>query len=185
MAKNQYTALNLTVCGFAKKILGYGAAHKFGMYDLGAQALNKVGIKNDDKLSNKKFVLKHYDYIRHIYKLNLEETFKLVKNAKLTYPRLDKPKYIIAQESKTPIVAKDEFLQSYEWRKLRMEALKKYGAKCQCCGATPATGAVMNVDHIKPRKHFPELALSLENLQVLCHECNHGKGNWDETDWRG
>ena len=73
---------------------------------------------------------------------------------------------------------------TYEWRKVRMEALKKYGAKCQCCGATPASGAVMNVDHIKPRKLFPHLALDLNNLQVLCHDCNHGKGNWDMTDWR-
>lgn len=80
--------------------------------------------------------------------------------------------------------ASDAFLMTYEWRKVRMEALKKYGAKCQCCGATPAHGAVMNVDHIKPRKLFPHLALDLNNLQVLCHDCNHGKGNWDMTDWR-
>lgn len=80
--------------------------------------------------------------------------------------------------------ASDAFLMTYEWRKVRMEALKKYGAKCQCCGATPASGAVMNVDHIKPRKLFPHLALDLNNLQVLCHDCNHGKGNWDMTDWR-
>ncbi|NBW37815.1 MAG: HNH endonuclease [Cytophagia bacterium] len=75
--------------------------------------------------------------------------------------------------------ASDAFLMTYEWRKVRMEALKKYGARCQCCGATPAHGAVMNVDHIKPRKLFPHLALDLNNLQVLCHDCNHGKGNWD------
>jgi hypothetical protein len=81
-------------------------------------------------------------------------------------------------------VASVEFLQTYEWRRVRMEALKKHGSRCQCCGATPATGAVMNVDHIKPRKLFPHLALSVDNLQVLCHECNHGKGNWDMTDWR-
>lgn len=78
----------------------------------------------------------------------------------------------------------DAFLLTYEWRKVRMEALKKYGARCQCCGATPSHGAVMNVDHIKPRKLFPHLALDINNLQVLCHECNHGKGNWDMTDWR-
>ena len=80
--------------------------------------------------------------------------------------------------------ASDAFLMTYEWRKVRMEALKKYGARCQCCGATPAHGAVMNVDHIKPRKLYPHLALDLNNLQVLCHDCNHGKGNWDMTDWR-
>ena len=81
-------------------------------------------------------------------------------------------------------VKSDKFLETYEWRKLRMEALKKYTPKCMCCGATPATGAVMNVDHIKPRRLFPSLAMDINNLQILCHECNHGKGNWDQTDWR-
>lgn len=81
-------------------------------------------------------------------------------------------------------VASDAFLSTFEWRKVRMEALKKYGPRCQCCGATPATGAVMNVDHIKPRKKWPSLALDVNNLQILCHDCNHGKGNWDDTDWR-
>lgn len=81
-------------------------------------------------------------------------------------------------------VSHDDFLKSFEWRSIRMMALKQHSAKCQCCGATPATGAVINVDHIKPRKLFPELALSIDNLQVLCHDCNHGKGNWDQTDWR-
>lgn len=78
----------------------------------------------------------------------------------------------------------DEFLSSFEWRATRMMALKKHGATCQCCGASAKTGAVIHVDHIKPRKKFPSLALDVENLQVLCHECNHGKGNWDQTDWR-
>lgn len=81
-------------------------------------------------------------------------------------------------------VASREFLQTYEWRRVRMMALKRYGARCMCCGASPETGATMNVDHIKPRKLFPQLALDLDNLQILCHECNHGKGNWDMTDWR-
>lgn len=78
----------------------------------------------------------------------------------------------------------NEFLSTYEWRVVRMMALEKYGAVCQCCGASPKSGAVINVDHIKPRRLFPELALDVNNLQVLCHECNHGKGNWSQTDWR-
>ena len=78
----------------------------------------------------------------------------------------------------------DEFLLSYEWRAVRMKVLAKFGARCQCCGATPKDGVRMHVDHIKPRKFFPELALEITNLQVLCEVCNHGKGNWDETDWR-
>jgi len=81
-------------------------------------------------------------------------------------------------------VTSDAFLSTFEWRRVRMEVLKKYGPKCMCCGATSATGAVMNVDHIKPRKKWPSLALDVNNLQILCHDCNHGKGNWDQTDWR-
>lgn len=80
--------------------------------------------------------------------------------------------------------ASDNFLKTFEWRRARMLALKTHGARCQCCGATPAHGARMNVDHIKPRRLFPELALKQSNLQVLCEACNHGKGNWDQTDWR-
>ncbi len=78
----------------------------------------------------------------------------------------------------------DPFLSSYEWRSLRMVVLKKYGARCQCCGADASHGIRINVDHIKPRRDFPALALDESNLQVLCEDCNHGKGNWDRTDWR-
>lgn len=80
--------------------------------------------------------------------------------------------------------ATDEFLLSYEWRRVRMEALKLYGPVCQCCGASKANGVMIHVDHIKPRKLFPQLALDVANLQILCEVCNHGKGNWDMTDWR-
>ena len=81
-------------------------------------------------------------------------------------------------------VISSEFLNSYAWRKLRMQVLEKYGARCQCCGRTRADGIVIHVDHIKPRRKYPELALDFNNLQVLCEVCNHGKGNWSETDWR-
>jgi 5-methylcytosine-specific restriction endonuclease McrA len=79
----------------------------------------------------------------------------------------------------------DKFLKSYAWRKLRMDALVIHGARCQCCGATAADGVRICVDHIRPRKLFPDLALNIDNLQVLCEVCNHGKGNKDQTDWRG
>ena len=65
-----------------------------------------------------------------------------------------------------------------------MQVLKRDGARCCACGATPEDGVRMNVDHIKPRKTHPHMALDMSNLQVLCDDCNHGKGNWDDTDWR-
>ena len=78
-----------------------------------------------------------------------------------------------------------EFLKSYQWRVLRMQVIKERGARCECCGASPTDGfTVINVDHIKSRRTHPYLALVKSNLQVLCHVCNQGKGNWDQTDWR-
>lgn len=85
---------------------------------------------------------------------------------------------------RTEFAATDAFLESYEWRRVRMEVLIRDGRRCACCGATPDDGLKMHVDHIKPRKHYPQLALDASNLQVLCEVCNHGKGNWDETDWK-
>lgn len=70
-----------------------------------------------------------------------------------------------------------------EWLRLRYQAFKLYGNKCQCCGVGPDK-AVLHVDHIKPRSLFPELAKSLSNLQILCEACNLGKSNIDFTDWR-
>ena len=77
-----------------------------------------------------------------------------------------------------------EFYQSFEWRKLRYETLKRYGAECMLCGATRADGLKMHVDHIKCLRDNWHLRLDPDNVQVLCELCNHGKGNWDSTDWR-
>lgn len=96
----------------------------------------------------------------------------------------EKRRVYAAPVSSQHYVATDAFLESYEWRRVRMVVLKRDGAICACCGATRADGVVMNVDHIKPRRLFPSLALDPNNLQVLCGPCNHGKGNWDMTDWR-
>lgn len=41
----------------------------------------------------------------------------------------------------------------------------------------------MHVDHIRPRSKFPELALALDNLQVLRSLCNEAKSNLDMTEW--
>jgi HNH endonuclease len=74
-----------------------------------------------------------------------------------------------------------KFYRSYEWRNMRYIVLKKYEGKCMLCHCS---NLPLQVDHIKPlRKHWA-LRLDITNLQVLCEKCNHGKGNWDETDWR-
>lgn len=79
-------------------------------------------------------------------------------------------------------IKSEAFLKSREWRELRFEAFLKYGRICKCCGAKPPE-VVLHVDHIKSRYRYPELALDLNNLQVLCSDCNRGKGI-KEADFR-
>lgn len=78
----------------------------------------------------------------------------------------------------------ERFYNSPEWRALRYLVLRNTGARCQCCGAQQSDSVRIHVDHIKPRSQFPHLALAIDNLQVLCEDCNMGKGAWDDTDWR-
>jgi HNH endonuclease len=73
------------------------------------------------------------------------------------------------------------FYKTREWKKLRYTAIEKHGRTCACCGAH---GGMIHVDHIKPRSKWPELELVLDNLQVLCEDCNIGKGADFHTDWR-
>ncbi len=87
-------------------------------------------------------------------------------------------------ETLLPRASRDGFYSSPEWKRTRYKVLVRDGGRCLCCGVRSEDGARLNVDHIKPRRLFPELSLVLDNLQTLCSSCNEGKGNWDSTDWR-
>jgi 5-methylcytosine-specific restriction endonuclease McrA len=102
-----------------------------------------------------------------------------------------KPAAVAEKPNAARVVSwRDKFYKSWEWRTLRMEVLKHSGPVCSCCGAERgdinAAGEKVKicVDHIKPISKFWHLRLDRSNLQVLCDECNQGKGAWDETDWR-
>lgn len=87
-------------------------------------------------------------------------------------------------EPKLRCKTKKDFYSSRAWKILRYQAFERYGNKCACCGAKPEDGLIMHVDHIKPRSKHPELSLDIENLQILCEDCNVGKINQWETNWR-
>jgi 5-methylcytosine-specific restriction endonuclease McrA len=72
------------------------------------------------------------------------------------------------------------FYLSPEWCSLRTIALKLYGRRCMKCGSKE----LIHVDHIRPISKFPDLKLSLTNLQVLCKGCNEEKSNIHCTDYR-
>lgn len=82
------------------------------------------------------------------------------------------------------LARRPDFYTTDEWRRARYDALEQHGNACQCCGIQARPGHPVHVDHIKPRYYHPELALDPDNLQILCDDCNLGKGARHETDWR-
>ena len=76
------------------------------------------------------------------------------------------------------------FYDREEWQRLRFKVLRAANFTCQACGATRATGAIIQGDHIKPISIYPELALVESNIQALCRDCNMGKSNQYEDDFR-
>lgn len=100
-----------------------------------------------------------------------------------TYPRSTYDGFWKSKEQDLP--KEDEFYSSREWLKLRMKVLEEYECKCMACGQSPKVhGIVVHVDHIKPRSTHPKLELVFSNLQLLCEDCNMGKGNRYKTDYR-
>ena len=71
-----------------------------------------------------------------------------------------------------------------EYRKLRLKVFLRDGEVCGKCKAIPAHGKSLTIDHIKPVSKYPELAMDIDNLQVLCWECNQSKSNKHNTSYR-
>lgn len=60
----------------------------------------------------------------------------------------------------------------WDWQcKYKNYLLKRDGKKCNQCDSTQN----LEIDHIKPVSQFPELAMDLENLQILCSKCHNEK----------
>lgn len=87
-------------------------------------------------------------------------------------------------------IERENFYRSWDWKQARYGVLQKHGPVCMCCGATrgditmDGVPVKIVVDHIKPLSKRWDLRLDPANLQVLCEECNMGKSNVDETDFR-
>jgi hypothetical protein len=158
---------------YAFSVVGYRCRTGVSAYEICARALRKAGFSQPQGMRDKPWVISMADVVkrgsRALRVKALEE--------KVAAPSQPCPNY--PGDVNTP-----EFLGSFQWRALRLKVLQHYGRRCLCCGASPDNGKVMHVDHIKPRRLFPHLALDFDNLQVLCEDCNHGKGNHDHTDFR-
>lgn len=66
--------------------------------------------------------------------------------------------------------------------KTRYRILQRDNSTCRMCGASPATGALMHVDHIIRVSEARALGWTKaqtdadDNLQTLCETCNIGRG---------
>lgn len=69
--------------------------------------------------------------------------------------------------------------RSANWRQ-RALVLMRDGATCRMCGARPEHGARLHVDHVVPWSKGGETVI--ENLQILCEQCNVGKSDADLSD---
>jgi 5-methylcytosine-specific restriction endonuclease McrA len=79
-------------------------------------------------------------------------------------------------------------LKSKRWKRLRLEALRRDGWTCRHCGGR----GWLEVDHIQPVRDRPDLAMNLDNIQVLwgkyhtrktCVEVGHVTLSPDRAAW--
>lgn len=112
------------------------------------------------------------------------ETIRTFRNGILLRKPVPRaPKVALPMAPADPQIA--AFYASHEWRYLRYDTIRHYGAKCQCCNRTPEEhGIVLHVDHIVPLRKDWSRRLDRTNTQVLCEECNQGKGSRHSDDWR-
>lgn len=66
-------------------------------------------------------------------------------------------------------------------KSLRFEVLEKYNFKCRACGYGANDGKKLHVDHIIPVSKDGKTEIA--NLQVLCSDCNVGKGTKIVDGW--
>lgn len=78
---------------------------------------------------------------------------------------------------------RSKLYDTQEWKSLRYKFIQTKNTEelvCAQCDKGPFTKENwkdMNVDHIKPVKHFWEERLNIDNLQILCWICNRVKMN--------
>lgn len=74
-----------------------------------------------------------------------------------------------------------DFYKSKEWISLSKAVKDIYGRVCMKCGKS---SGVFHSDHIIPRSKNIDLELDINNIQVLCEDCNISKSNSESVDYR-
>ena len=64
------------------------------------------------------------------------------------------------------------FYKRAVWVKLRRQALERDHYLCQECLRRGRITKAREVHHVRPLEEYPELGLTLSNLESLCHDCH-------------
>ena len=109
--------------------------------------------------------------------INLMLNRKPRRERKTRFDQLLAAKVIqLARERKERLDERNLFYSSPEWLAMRQRVIRAKGRVCAVCREPILNDSDVTVDHIRARSKFPKLALSRENLRVLCRGCNSRKG---------
>jgi 5-methylcytosine-specific restriction endonuclease McrA len=90
---------------------------------------------------------------------------------------------VLAAKRQRDIEERMAFYSSPEWKLLRAQVIQEQGTTCSDCGRRITNVEDITVDHKRPRSKHPDLALSSDNLRVVCRQCNSRKGASDWREW--
>lgn len=76
------------------------------------------------------------------------------------------------------------FYDSWEWKRCRYDVMQGKRLSCMACGADRSDGVKIVADHIKPLRWYWNRRLDSKNIQILCQDCNMGKGSRSQSDFR-
>lgn len=172
----------------------FNLANRHGMHKKGAMLLqapncNSHSFETSTKEKQTSTPNLHPSSMTH--GVNRMKTFfmrlaKKISNAKQA-PTLSETRSPMSMKKIVSLAKSPKFYKTHKWKRLRYKVLAQHGPNpyCSCCRrvCNEHTGGAQ-VDHIKPRSLYPELALDINNLQLLCGDCNEGKGCDGLEDWR-
>lgn len=115
-------------------------------------------------MSSRKTICPH---CRKIIKENSGHTCKGTEKKRLAYNKKKREYYHKNKETQKPLMTR-------KWRKFRLIIIDRDNNMCQRCYLKYGiiNGEELQVHHIKPRIHFPELMFDEENVVTLCKTCN-------------
>lgn len=128
-----------------------------------------------------------YDAYLQIAKDAPSRFTEVVRKANSWLRSLDTDTGASEQQHSHPVIDPTEARQAAEQRirvmpALRWQVFQRDDWRCVSCGRDSGAGIILHVDHIVPRSRGGQDTLA--NYQTLCHVCNIGKSNRDETDLR-